>query len=77
MPKRDDLRALRKTIGAHLRQERLRCGFTLEELARLSQVSARKLALYENGKGAITLELLGTLAHALNTGLGGFFLAAG
>lgn len=60
-----ELRALRRAIGARLREKRLAKGFTLTDLSRLSGIRESKIGKYEIGGRGITLELLAILAHAL------------
>ena len=76
MPENHTLRNLRKTIGTHLHQERLRHGLTLrqsfnvgQELMRQSLISLKWEITY-----AINLEVLWHISRALNTELGEFFL---
>ena len=59
-------RALRLTLGANVRAERLRRGLTQEALAERLEVTARYLAGIERGERNLTLDSIEDLAAQLD-----------
>lgn len=60
---------LSATLGRNLRQLRQKRGFSLERLAKISQVSRAMLGQIETGKSAPTINTVGLIAHALKVSI--------
>ncbi len=61
--------ALSVTLARNLRQLRQMRGFSLERLAKLSQVSRAMLGQIETGRSAPTINTVGLIAHALKVSI--------
>lgn len=60
---------LSAALGRNLRQLRQKRGFSLERLAKISQVSRAMLGQIETGKSAPTINTVGLIAHALKVSI--------
>jgi transcriptional regulator with XRE-family HTH domain len=60
---------LSAALGRNLRQLRQKRGFSLEQLAEISQVSRAMLGQIETGKSAPTINTVGLIAHALKVSI--------
>jgi transcriptional regulator with XRE-family HTH domain len=67
--KDDPKNALSAALAKNLRQLRQKRGFSLERLAKISQVSRAMLGQIETGKSAPTINTLGLIAHALKVSI--------
>jgi transcriptional regulator with XRE-family HTH domain len=61
-------------VGARLREERVRAGWSQQQLAEVAQVSFQQVQKYENGANRVSAGRLAQFARALDVPVESFFL---